>query len=151
MQADLSAPMRHLAPSAFAFVLLAAPVLAQERAVEMRSHIVELARVIGESHALRQACEGSEDQYWRDRMVRLSETEQADPVLDKQMKDGFNIGFAEAKRLYPRCGDDSRQALVATLARGKQLSSNLAKAQYRTGVTQPPAEGEEVTAEPAPR
>ena len=61
--------------------MLPLPAFAQERSIEMRESLVSLARVLGESHALRQACEGGEDQFWRSRMNRLVETEQAEPVL----------------------------------------------------------------------
>ena len=52
--------------------ILALPASAQERSIEMRDALVSLARVLGESHALRQVCEGNEDQFWRSRMNRLA-------------------------------------------------------------------------------
>jgi uncharacterized protein (TIGR02301 family) len=124
---------------------------AQERPVEMRQTLVDLTRVLGESHALRKACEGADDQYWRSRMSRLVEAEQAEPELETKMRDSFNAGFAEARRLYQGCDDGVRRAQGLMAARGRELSTTLAHAKYRSGVMQPTPEEEGVTAEPPPR
>lgn len=135
-----------------AFALAATPALAQERSPEMRGALTSLTRVLGEAHALRQVCDGREDQYWRSRMNRLMETEQPDPALETQLKDGFNAGFAEAKRLYPTCGDSSRQALALAAVRGRELAWKLAHAKYRVNVLPPPVSPEEaMTTNPLPR
>lgn len=134
-----------------AAVLVSAPALAQDRPVEMREALVGLTRVLGESHALRQACEGASDQHWRGRMNRLVETEQPDEDLDARMKASFNAGFAEGRRLYPVCSDGSRHALALAAARGRELSTTLAHAKYRSGVMPVEPEAEQVTAEPEPR
>lgn len=134
-----------------AAVLLAAPALAQDRPVEMREALVGLTRVLGESHALRQSCEGASDQHWRGRMNRLVETEQPDEDLDARMKASFNAGFAESRRLYPVCSDGSRRALALAAVRGRELSTTLAHAKYRSGVMPVEPEAEQVTAEPEPR
>lgn len=136
-----------------AIALAATPVLAQERPPEMRGALTSLTRVLGEAHALRQACEGREDQYWRSRMSRLMETEQPDPAFEAQLKDGFNAGFAEAKRLHPVCGDDARQAMALAAVRGREIAGKLAHAKYRVSVLPPLPEVEQegVTAEPLPR
>lgn len=148
---DLSAAMRP-ATVLIAFALAATPALAQERSPEMRGALTSLTRVLGEAHALRQLCDGREDQYWRSRMNRLMDTEQPDPALEAQLKDGFNAGFAEAKRLYPACGDSSRQALALAAVRGRELSGKLAHAKYRVNVLPPPVVEEEgVATDPSPR
>jgi uncharacterized protein (TIGR02301 family) len=121
-----------------ALALLAAPAAAQERSPEMRGALASLTRVLGESHALRQLCEGREDQYWRGRMTRLMETEQPDPELETRLKDGFNAGFAEAKRLYPSCGDGARRAQAMSAVRGREIAGRLAHAQYRVNMIPPP-------------
>ena len=134
-----------------AAVLFADPALAQDRPAEMREALVGLTRVLGESHALRQACEGVSDQNWRGRMNRLVETEQPDEDLDARMKASFNAGFAESRRLYPVCSDGSRRALALAAIRGRELSTTLAHAKYRSGVMPVEPEAEQVTAEPEPR
>jgi uncharacterized protein (TIGR02301 family) len=50
--------------------------------------------VLGQSHALRQACAGASDQYWRGRMSDLVATEHPDPAFERQLKVAFNNGFA---------------------------------------------------------
>ncbi|MBA4012661.1 MAG: TIGR02301 family protein [Phenylobacterium sp.] len=143
--------MRRVLPIVAALLLAPVPSLAQERSPEMRQTLVELSRVLGESHALRQACEGSDDQYWRSRMNRLVETESADPEQEAQLKDSFNAGFAEGRRLYRGCDDGVQRAQGLTAARGRELATVLSHAQYRSGVVQPTPQDEDVTAEPAPR
>ena len=91
--------MRRVLPIVVAVLLAPVPSLAQERSPEMRRTLAELSRVLGESHALRQACEGNDDQYWRTRMNRLVETEGGDPEAEARLKDQFNPGFAEGRRL----------------------------------------------------
>lgn len=131
--------------------VLAIPASAQERTIEMREALVNLARVLGESHALRQACEGTEDQFWRSRMNRLVETEQAEPVLEREMKDAFNAGFAGTRRLYSECGDPTRRAERLAAVRGHEIALGLSQAKYRVTTVLQPEGAEDVTAEPAPR
>jgi uncharacterized protein (TIGR02301 family) len=143
--------MRRVLLIASLLLVPAVAASAQERPVEMRQTLVDLTRVLGESHALRQACEGADDQYWRSRMSRLVEAEQAEPELETKMRDSFNAGFAEARRLYQGCDDSVRRAQGLMAARGRELSTTLAHAKYRSGVMQPTPEEEDVTAEPPPR
>ena len=111
-----------------AAVLVSAPALAQDRPVEMREALVGLTRVLGESHALRQACEGVDDQYWRSRMVRLTEVEQADQAFDAQMRERFNTGFASRRSEYPLCDEASRKAEQAVARKGQALAQKLSQA-----------------------
>ena len=143
--------MRRVLPIVAALLLAPVPSLAQERSPEMAQALAELSRVLGESHALRQACEGSGDQYWRARMNRLAETEAGDPELEARLKDSFNAGFAEGRRLYRGCDDSTRRAQGLMAARGRELATTLSHAQYRSGVVQPTPEEEDVTGEPDPR
>ena len=131
--------------------VLALPAFAQERTIEMREALVRLARVLGESHALRQTCEGTDDQFWRSRMNRLAETEQAEPVLDREMKDAFNAGFAGARRLYSECSEPARRAERPAAERGHEIALGLSQSKYRVTTVLPPEGAEDVTAEPAPR
>jgi len=112
--------------------LAASPVLApaawaQERDAGERQRLLDLAYVLGESHALRQACEGEGDQYWRARMVRLTEVEQADQAFDVQMRERFNTGFAAGRSEYPVCDESSRKAEQQTARRGQALARKLSQ------------------------
>jgi uncharacterized protein (TIGR02301 family) len=136
--------------AALALSAAALPASGQERPPEMRQSVVELAYVLGESHALRQACAGPNDQHWRTRMVGLVEAEQADPGLDRQMKEGFNAGFAARRSQFPVCTDAARQALIAAASRGQELASSLSRAKTRVEAS-PEGEVEGVTEAPPPR
>jgi uncharacterized protein (TIGR02301 family) len=107
--------------------LVAAPVLAQDRDARERQRLLDLAYALGESHALRQACEGEGDQYWRARMVRLTEVEQADQAFDVQLRERFNTGFAARRSEYPTCDDSSRKAEQQTARRGQALAQRLSQ------------------------
>ena len=105
-------------------LMTAAPALAQERPPAERQILGDLAYVIGESHALRQLCEGPGNQYWRDRMLRLTQVEQADAGLDAQLRERFNTGFA-AGQSAAVCGPASLRAEAAAAARGQALANRL--------------------------
>ncbi|MFT4252340.1 MAG: TIGR02301 family protein [Caulobacter sp.] len=122
-----------LATPILAALVLAAPALApvpasaQDRAPAERQRLLDLAYAIGQSHALRQACEGAGDQFWRARMVRLTEVEQADQAFDGQLRDRFNGGYAAAQAAYPECGPESRRAERQAALRGRALASKLSQ------------------------
>lgn len=111
--------------------LVAVPVLAQERDAGERQRLLDLAYALGESHALRQACEGEGDQYWRSRMVRLTEVEQADQAFDVQLRERFNTGFAARRSEYPTCDEAGRKAEQQTARRGQALAQRLSQSVRR--------------------
>jgi len=113
----------------FVVALLAAPAptLAQDRPPAQRQALTDLAYVLGESHALRQACLGPLDQFWRGRMLRMVDAEAPDPAFNTRLNNAFNAGFSSAQAQYPSCGADSRKAEAAAAARGQALAASLAK------------------------
>jgi uncharacterized protein (TIGR02301 family) len=111
-------------------LLSGAPALAQERPPAERQILGDLAYAIGESHALRQLCEGPRNQYWRDRMLRLTQVEQADAGLDARLRDRFNTGFA-AGQAATACGPESLKAEAAAAARGQALANRLSSIMRR--------------------
>ena len=115
--------------SALALLAMLAPraVLAQDRGAVERQQLLDLAFTIGESHALRQVCAGASDQYWRSRMVRLTEVEKADQAFDAQLRDKFNTGFAARQGQFVECDDASRQAEQAVARKRQALSTKLAQ------------------------
>ena len=126
--------MPALLPLVIAFSL-GAPVcaLGQTRDPASRQTLVDMAYVLGEAHALRQVCEGANDQYWRTRMVRLVDNEQPEEALAQRLKDAFNTGFVARQGAYPDCTPAARAATTRVLARGKVLAAKLA----RTAPTDP--------------
>jgi uncharacterized protein (TIGR02301 family) len=112
-------------PAFLALILIAGPALAQDRTPDERQTIGELAYALGESHALRQVCSGPNDQYWRDRMVRLTEVEAADPAFDAVVRERFNTGFAAGQAEAQRCNAISLRAEAAAASRGQALAQKL--------------------------
>lgn len=106
----------------------AGPVLAQDRAPAERQSLLDLAFTLGESHALRQVCEGAGDQYWRSRMVRLTEVEKADQAFDAQLRERFNTGYAARQGQFTACDEASRQAEQQTARKGQALAAKLSQA-----------------------
>ena len=109
------------------FLAGAGSALAQDRGPAERQTLLDLAFTLGESHALRQVCEGGGDQYWRSRMVRLTEVEKADQAFDAQLREKFNVGFAARQGEFQGCDDASRQAEQAVARKGQALSAKLAR------------------------
>ena len=105
----------------------AGSALAQDRGPAERQTLLDLAYTLGESHALRQVCTGGDDQYWRSRMVRLTEVEKADQAFDAQLRDKFNVGFASRQGEFPECDDASRQAEQTVARKGQALGAKLAR------------------------
>jgi uncharacterized protein (TIGR02301 family) len=108
-----------------ALALLAGSAAAQDRAPSQRQILVDLAYVIGQSHALRQACAGPADQYWRGRMTRLLQTESPDAAFDRRLKEAFNTGFVAGQSAFPTCSADSKREEVRAAARGRTLAVQL--------------------------
>lgn len=108
-------------------VLSAGPAQAQDRAPAERQALVDLAYVLGESHALRQACQGEADQFWRARMIRLVELEAPDESLDRRLRNAFNTGFSAAHAAHGQCTAESRAAAARAAAHGQELSKRLSQ------------------------
>lgn len=136
--------MKRLPLNALLALAVLAPTsaaLAQDRAPVERQTLLDLAFTLGESHALRQVCEGGGDQYWRSRMVRLTEVEKADQAFDAQLRDKFNIGFAARQGEFPGCDDASRQAEQAVARKGQALAAKLSRSmRTRTPADEAPPE-----------
>jgi uncharacterized protein (TIGR02301 family) len=113
--------------AALVFAIFVTPAVAQDRTPTQRQTLNDLAYVLGQSHALRQACQGPTDQFWRERMVKLVEAETPDPAFNTRLNNAFNAGFSATQARYPACGPESRAAEAATAARGQALAGSLAK------------------------
>lgn len=116
----------------FALAALAVPALAQDRSPPLRQNLVDLAYVLGESHALRQACVGAEDQYWRTRMMDMVGQEKPDEALDRRLKESFNTGFASRQSEFQACSPASRRAELAAANHGLDISKRLAAVMVKT-------------------
>lgn len=118
----------------------------------VRQNLVDLAYVLGEAHALRQICQGAQDQYWRQRMMKLMETEQPDIAMERRLRENFNTGFATRQGEFPACTPAAEAAEAAAMRRGRGLAERLARASRATPTAPPAAEAPDNVAErPAPR
>jgi uncharacterized protein (TIGR02301 family) len=116
-----------------AFALAPAAALAQDRSPADRQTLVALAYVLGESHALRQACVSSSDQYWRERMRRLEATEQPDGPFDRRLEDSFNDGFLAGRANFPECNQKARDLAASIAAKGQSLVDSLSTGMAEDG------------------
>lgn len=131
--------MLRLPVAALIIACMATSAVAQEREPEERQRLLDLAYTLGESHALRQTCEGVNDQFWRSRMVRLTEVEQADQGFDAQLRERFNTGFAARQGEFPLCDAASRKAEQQSARKGQALALKLSQSirVIRRGETAP--------------
>jgi uncharacterized protein (TIGR02301 family) len=150
--------LRTLALSAAAAgLLLSHPVMAQERSPTERQTLVDLAYAIGESHALRQICNGPADQYWRERMAQVTETEVAEAPFAARLNQAFNSGFAARQTQFTACGPDSRKAELVVARKGQALArrlANIQRAVKRMGPDDPaltPEDPDSVVSDPGAR
>ena len=116
---------RGLIISAAILAALAGPALGQERPPAARQALVDLSYVLGESHALRQACAGADDQYWRQRMQRVLDVEAPDDAFKARLARSFNTGYAAGQTGFPGCTPATRAEAAASALRGKTLADRL--------------------------
>lgn len=140
--------MRLAALASVLLLTLAAPLAsAQERGPAERTTLLDLAYVLGQAHALRQACEGEGDQYWRDRMARLLDVEAADAGFSGQLQSRFNAGYNSSQAEFPACSAESRHALVEAAQRGQGLAVKLSQV---THTSHPKPADDPYAADPQP-
>ena len=118
--------MKVLAAAFLLSLAATSAVVAQDRDPARRQVIVELSRVIGEAHALRQICKGPDDQFWRSRMMSMLEAEDADFAFSERLRNAFNTGFVSRKTEHLSCTPGTREAEAAVSARGQDLARRLA-------------------------
>lgn len=110
---------------AIALAACATPAFAQERNPAERQVMVDLAYVLGESHALRQTCEGTGDMFWRSRMEEMLRVEAADQGFATRLTLSFNSGFAAGQAGFPACDVGLKAEAKRIATRGRQLSAKL--------------------------
>lgn len=105
----------------------AAPAAAQDRSPAARRTVVDLAYVMGQSHALAGVCRGDQETWWA-RMVRLRDLEGVDEGFDRQLVNAFNAAYLDAQGRFPTCSRAARAEAAAAAARGRALAQVLASA-----------------------
>ena len=112
------------------------PSLAQTEGVEQDlplrdqvyfRNLAELSKVIGAAHAVRVACNGVDDQYWRSYMQQILGLEAPERgPLRERMVEGFNRGYQQSEARNGRCSANSAQAEAEYAREGRRLSDELA-------------------------
>lgn len=107
-------------------VVGSAPARAQEvLEVSPLTDVENLARVVGAVHYRRQSCTNSQDQTWRDQMMRLLELEAPqDDARRRRLVKAFNDGYADEQRLRRLCAAGA-EAELTLAAEGKRLAERL--------------------------
>jgi uncharacterized protein (TIGR02301 family) len=104
---------------------IATPALGQQREPVQRQVLVDLAYVLGEAHALRQLCAGPADQFWRNRMLKMIDTESADHGFEQRLRETFNTGYVARQAQFTQCSPQSRDAETRVAAHGQDLARRL--------------------------
>ena len=118
---------RNALASALFWAAAVLPASAQPRGQQ----VADMAFALGQSHALRQVCQGPTDQYWRNRMERMIELETTAPAERAPLAERFNAGFSDARQRYPRCTSQSRVAERSAAGHGRTLADRLAAVGFR--------------------
>lgn len=106
---------------------LAASAMAQDRTPAQRQTLKDLAYALGQSHALRQLCVGAADQYWRERMGQVLQTETPDEAFERSLRESFNTGYAAAQAQFSACDTRSQSEAVQVARQGASLAEAAAK------------------------
>lgn len=88
--------------------------------------MVDLARILGESHWIERVCLGPRNDHWRVRMQQLLKAETADRALNQRISLAFNAGYGSAKALYLTCNEAARTEAQRIAKTGESLSEKLA-------------------------
>ncbi|HXQ10797.1 MAG TPA: TIGR02301 family protein [Caulobacteraceae bacterium] len=116
---------RRLLVAALVLAAAAPAAFAEERSPAERQTLVALAYVLGESHAIRQLCNGVGDQYWRTRMRDLIAAEQPDAPFSRRLSDSFNDGFVAGQQAYTACDERAKREAARAAAKGRELAVTL--------------------------
>ena len=103
----------------------AGPATAQDRSPASRQTLVDLANVLGQSHAIRQACTHGKDFSWFHKMERLLQVEAAEESLKGRLVTSFNTGYAAGQAGFPTCSKATRAAEARLAQRGQSLAGQL--------------------------
>lgn len=131
--------MRRRLTAAVLCLMLAGPALAQtaapppqpRRSAGEQQLLLDLSRTLGEAHALRQICRDRNDQFWRDQMIALIETEQPPFEFQSRLQGAFNAGYATRQAQFPNCDGAARLAEDQVAAEGQMLARRLSASQNR--------------------
>ena len=109
-----------------AAALTATAAGAQDRSPAQRQRLLDLAYALGESHALKRACD-PDDLYWYDRMERLLDVEQPDMAFRNELVSRFNTAFEVREAQFPECDAAARAEAAKAARRGRAVAAALSR------------------------
>ena len=104
---------------------------ADESRADIERILPYLAYTLGELHYLSFACDGNDQQVWRDRMVELLAMEAGESGRRRdQLIDAFNDGYRSQQRYRARCGPEVEAERRSLAYRGRDLSEMMRSAYF---------------------
>lgn len=91
--------------------------------------LFRLAEILGAVHYLRELCEGTDGQQWREQMQALLDAEGSTAVRRAQFTRSFNNGYRSYSRTYVNCTPSAKSAISKFISEGVEISESLIKPQ----------------------
>ncbi|MDF1681365.1 TIGR02301 family protein [Ponticaulis sp.] len=93
---------------------------------QYQSTLTDLSRVLGQIHAMRVVCNGTDDQTWREYMLNMLDVEApSSGYLRSRLIDTFNRAYLDTQRDVSGCDASTTERETELFARGRTLSENL--------------------------
>lgn len=98
----------------------------QEKSNDIKIKLVQLSKVLGQTHAIHVSCNGRADQYWRNQMYALLELEAPEEGhLKDTLVNAFNSGFESEQKISTICDIEARARFSALARDGQSISEEL--------------------------
>lgn len=120
-------PLAALTPALALALAVAGAAWSAPRDAETRRLRLELARTLGEAHALKTVCRPDQT-LWRDRFVELLTVEKPDAPSAAALAQAFRDGFERTRARRPACSPQVFLDEGAAARRGRELADRLARA-----------------------
>jgi uncharacterized protein (TIGR02301 family) len=91
------------------------------------AQLMELAKSLGEAHAVRTLCNGADDQTWRDYMLQFLEMEAGGGAARSTLTSAFNQGYRQVRTKLAACATDLTATEAEIARRGRALADRIAE------------------------
>ncbi|MEO0637117.1 MAG: TIGR02301 family protein [Pseudomonadota bacterium] len=102
-----------------------APPPSEDVAPPYEEQLERLSEVLGSLHFLRQICDGSEAEDWRNAMAEFLAAEEPSPKRRAKFITLFNRGYDGFSAQYTRCTQQANEATRLYLREGRALSEGI--------------------------
>lgn len=89
--------------------------------------LMRLAEILGSVHYLRELCESSDGQLWRDRMRELIDAEGSSALRRARLTRSFNQGYNSYSRTYKTCTPSAQTTITRFMTEGSQIAETLVR------------------------